>query len=486
MFYEGYGLKQRRQEIWNGIRIIRIPLVPRGKTKIGLIANYFSFMFSGLIWVGTHRINADLIFSFETSPMTQVMIGCKAKKKENIPHYLYVQDLWPENVEAITGIHNPVIITPINRMVDYIYRNTDQIFATSLSFVEAIVNRKRSVQREKVHFWPQYTESFYEKLDRKTVYDQADQDSSINRIPKDDSFKIIFTGNIGFAQGLDILPRTAELIKAKRDREQRPIRFVIVGDGRYRQTLESEIRNRKVQDMFIQIPRQAPQEIPKLIACSDAAFLSFQDIDLWDMTIPAKLQSYMACGIPVIAAAKGESRRVIKEADCGLCCDTGDAQGLADAIARVMSLPGETLHRMGTNGVVYCKEHFDKNVLLDEMEQHFKETGTIPKIRTYDRRTLTSKNRTAKMKTSLQASFLQENVMETVFVKNEGSRQTITIPEQYRASDDEMYINRIGQILFLLPKDNAWEEVLRGLEMFTEDFMESGRGELAYEKREAL
>ena len=76
--------------------------------------------------------------------------------------------------------------------------------------------------------------------------------------------------------------------------------------------------------------------------------------------------------------------------------------------------------------------------------------------------------------------------METVIVKNEGSRQTITIPEKYKSSDDEMYINRIGQIIFLLPKADPWTEVLRGLDMFTEDYMEDGRGELAYEKRELL
>ena len=76
--------------------------------------------------------------------------------------------------------------------------------------------------------------------------------------------------------------------------------------------------------------------------------------------------------------------------------------------------------------------------------------------------------------------------METVIVENAGSRQTITIPEQYKSSEDEMYINRIGHIIFLLPKADTWSEVLRGLDMFTEDFMADGRGEFACEKREEL
>ena len=88
------------------------------------------------------NIEADYVFTFEVSPMTQALIGCWYAKKKNIPHYLYVQDLWPENVVTVTGISNPIIINPINKMVDYIYKNSNEIFATSPSFVDPICNRK--------------------------------------------------------------------------------------------------------------------------------------------------------------------------------------------------------------------------------------------------------------------------------------------------------------------------------------------------------
>ena len=47
--FEGYGLTKKRHEIWNGIEIIRIPLIPRGSSSIGMILNYLSFMISGII-----------------------------------------------------------------------------------------------------------------------------------------------------------------------------------------------------------------------------------------------------------------------------------------------------------------------------------------------------------------------------------------------------------------------------------------------------
>lgn len=147
--YDGYGLTKKRHEIWNDIEIYRIPLIPRGSSSIGMMMNYLSFMVSGVLAGKFKRIKADYVFSFEVSPMTQVLAGISFAKRLKVPHYLYVQDLWPENVVTVTGVSNPLIIKPIDKMVDYIYKNTDQIFATSPSFVDAICERNVRVDRKK-------------------------------------------------------------------------------------------------------------------------------------------------------------------------------------------------------------------------------------------------------------------------------------------------------------------------------------------------
>lgn len=349
-YFEGYDLVHKRTEEWNGIRIIRIPLIPRGHNSIGLVANYFSFVLSGFIWKSLTKIKADYVFTFEVSPMTQALIGVWYAKKNKIPHYLYVQDLWPENVEIVTGIHSPFILKPIGKMVDYIYKNCNQIFATSPSFVKEIC--KRGVDEEKVHYWPQYAEEFYRPMEKKTVPE----------IPDDGSFKIIFTGNIGTAQGLEILPRTAELLKDEN------VKFVVVGDGRYLEAFIDEVKKREVRDRFIMIPRQPAERIPELLAACDVAFLSFQDEELWAMTIPAKLQSYMACGMPVIAAAKGETERIIAEAKCGKCCEIGEPEVLAEAVRQLQE---QNLSVMKKNSRRYFEQNFDKPMLMERIKLFF-------------------------------------------------------------------------------------------------------------------
>lgn len=360
--FEGYGLTKKRHEIWNGIDIYRIPLIPRGKGSLGMVANYISFMISGIITGKFKNIKADLVFSFEVSPMTQVLTGISFAKRLKVPHYLYVQDLWPENVITVTGIKNPIIIKPIDKMVDYIYKNTDKIFATSPSFVDAICNRKVKVPREKVYYWPQYAEEFYKPINKEEAKNKAVEYG----IPNDDSFKIIFTGNVGTAQGLQILSKTAKLLVNEN------VRFVIVGDGRYLETLNRDIKERGVQDKFIMIPRQKAETIPILLSACDVAFISFANDELWTKTIPAKLQSYMACGMPIVACASGETKRILDEAQCGICIDEINANKLSKIIRLIISVNSND---MRNNSVIYSNNMFNKDKLMDEMDSYIREEG---------------------------------------------------------------------------------------------------------------
>lgn len=349
-FYDGYSTKEKRSENWNGVDIIRIPIVARGHSSLKLFLNYISFVVSGFFWKLRTKIKADYVFTFEVSPMTQALIGVWYTKKHKVPNYLYVQDLWPENVEIVTGITSPVVIKPISSMVNYIYKNCTDVFATSPSFVKEI--QKRVKDKEKVHYLPQYAEEFYVPLTRQIVPE----------IPQNDKFKIIFTGNIGQAQGLDILPKTAQLLRDEN------IEFVIVGDGRYREEFEKEILQCGVSDMFVLVERQPAEYIPKLLAACDAAFISFQNAELWRMTIPAKLQSYMACGMPIIASAFGETQRIIEEAECGLCAPIGDEKALAQ---QILKLKNEDLSFMAENSRSYYKKHFDKQSVMDGLNEYF-------------------------------------------------------------------------------------------------------------------
>lgn len=356
-YYKGYGIFKKRREVYNGIEIIRIPLIPRGRNAVMLVMNYLSFVVSGLFWKMFTRIKADYVFIFEVSPMTQALPGIWYASKRKIPCYLYVQDLWPENVEIITGIKSKLIIGPIGKLVEYIYSRCTKIFTTSRSFVRSI--NERGVPLEKIEYWPQYAEDFYKPLDK----------TYVEEIPADDTFNIIFTGNIGTAQGLDILPKVALLLKKKN--LQKVVRFNIVGDGRYKGELLKIVNDFGLEDMFNFMPKQPATRIPELISACDAAFLCFTNSPIFEMTIPAKLQSYMACGIPIIASAGGEVVKIINEANAGICSPAGDVEKLAEIITRLSKMTKEQLKQLGVNAREYYDKNFNKNALLNRIDKYF-------------------------------------------------------------------------------------------------------------------
>jgi glycosyltransferase involved in cell wall biosynthesis len=353
-FFDGYGWFKRRKETHNGVKIIRLPIISRGSSNIRLGLNYISFVISGFFWKMFTKQQADLVFSFEVSPMTQVLPAVWFAKRCNIPCIAYIQDLWPENFIEMTGIKSGPIIRIIDRMTDYIYKNCHKILVTSNSFKQVVENR--GIPAEKVDFWPQYAEDFYKP-----------SDITSSPIPKDDVFTIAFTGNIGYAQGLEILPEAAELLKKQGEK----VRFLLVGDGRALVSLRKTIQQKTVEEYFLFLPRQNPEDIPSILAGADAAFLSFAPSSLFSKTIPAKMQSYMACGMPILAVASGETRQVIEEAKCGVTCRPGDAEALCDAIVDFISLPSNRIQEFSDNSLQYANMHFSKQKLMDEMDNYF-------------------------------------------------------------------------------------------------------------------
>lgn len=355
-FYQGYHWFKKRRENWNGMRIIRLPIIPRGNNNIMLGLNFLSFVVSGFFWSIFSKLKPDLIFIYEVSPMTQALPGIWFAKRRMIPCYLYILDLWPENVEIVAGIKNGFIISLINKMVDYIYRHCSSIFTASRGAAKAI--QDRGVSKERIKYWPQYAEAFYQPIN-----------PHIADVPEieDGILTMVFAGNVGFAQGLDVLPQAAELLREK----DIVFKFIIVGDGRYKQSLVKIVNEKEVSNCFQFIPRQPAERIPAIMSVCDAALITLSKSKVFETTIPAKLQSVLACGIPIIVCADGEIQQIVNESKAGLFCEAGDAHMLASIIVSFYQMSEEERKQMKSNAIQYSREHFNKESLLDQMDNYF-------------------------------------------------------------------------------------------------------------------
>ncbi|MFY8331100.1 glycosyltransferase family 4 protein [Vagococcus carniphilus] len=357
-YYKNYGLFKNRREFFGNIEIIRIPLVPRKKSSIFLALNYLSFMLSGYLWAVFTKRDFDEVFIYEVSPMTQAIPGIKYAKRKKIKSMIYVLDLWPENFIELSGIKNKRIVSIITKMVKWIYSNVDKILISSPGFKESI--KQLGDYAQKVTYWPQYAEDFYKP---------SKKDSSIINLDTN-KINITFAGNIGYAQGLELLPLVAmELAKNKESK----IHFNIIGNGRYKEAFIKEVLEKDLDRLFSFYNPVKAEEIPKVFKNTDVALVSLSKSPIFSLTIPAKVQSILATGTPLLVSADGIMEQIIKESKAGMWSKAGDVEGLIKNIQRLEELDDSEFIKMKENALEYSRKEFSKETLLNIIDNFWEE-----------------------------------------------------------------------------------------------------------------
>ena len=353
-FYPGYGYRKKRTESKDGVEIIRLPIIPRGRNPLMLILNYISFVVSGFFWAKFTRKDFEQVFIYEVSPMTQALPGIWYGKRKKVKKDIYVMDLWPESIELATKISNKFILKQVNKLVDYIYKNCDTILTSSESFIDNI--QKRGHSKAKMMFWPQYAEEFYLPLQK--------EQSKIEEL-ENDKFKIIFAGNIGYAQGLDIVVDTAKILKKK----QLKAKFYLIGNGRAKEELKEKVKKDKLEDYVQFIDKQPAEKIPEYYANADMAFITLKKNIISDQILPAKLASYFACGVPILGCADGEIKDVIEKSEAGYCVEAGNPKKLAEQIEQCIQLPDKEWKNMRQLSRKFYLDNYEQQLLLDKLEE---------------------------------------------------------------------------------------------------------------------
>ena len=350
-YFDGYSYKGNEDEIWNDIQIIRVPLRARKKGSKNLIINYLSFVLNANKRVKKINDKFDLIYVFEVSPITVALPAIKLKKRLNIPIIMNVQDLWPENIIAVTGITNKIIIGCINKMVNYIYKHCDLLLTASPSFVDRI--QKRVKNKEKVKYWPQY--SIVSKTDDKTI------------VLDDKRLNIVFTGNIGEAQGIDLAIEAANVLKSE------PLHWHFIGEGRSKERLMGMVNEYGLNEIITFHGFKPEKDIPKYLANADAALLLLKPDPVFEMTIPAKLQTYLSCGVPILGCVSGEGKKVIVEAKAGIVGKNISIESLVEVCKKFFKLKDVERKQFGINALSYGENQFNRERLLIQLENYMEE-----------------------------------------------------------------------------------------------------------------
>ena len=359
-FFPGYRFIRNKTENYKGIKIIRVPLYPRGKGGgFRLSLNYLSFaFFASILGPVKCRDSYDVIFVYEPSPITVGLPAVVMKKIKSAPIVFWVQDLWPESLSATGTIKSKYILKMLENLVRFIYYHCDLILAQSKSFIESIV--KTGVDRSKIEYFPNSAEAIFDTA--------AECSEAMGHIELPKGFRIMFAGNIGVAQDFETIVTAAELIKNQAD-----IHWVIVGNGSMFSWVQEQIKLRQLSQTVHLLGRHPVEAMPSFFSRADVMLVTLRKGSIFALTIPAKVQAYMASARPIIAALDGEGARTIEEAGAGLVSPSENPEMLAQTVLKVYRMDEVQREKMALSGRKYFEENFEPNKLIDNLERWLKE-----------------------------------------------------------------------------------------------------------------
>ena len=349
---------------FSGANILRVPMLPRGNGNFRLIVNYLSFVIgASLCGPGLLRkIDVDVIFVYEPSPVTVGLPAILFGKIKKAPILFWVLDLWPETLAAIGAIRSPRLLAWVGNLVKFIYNRCALVLGQSRGFLESIANY--CTDKSKIRYFPNWAEDVF-------LVENIKPASEVSEFK---GLTVLFAGNIGEAQDIPAVIDAADRLKKNSN-----IRWVIVGDGRKTEWLKSEILKRGLEGCVLLPGRFPVERMPSFYAHADALLVSLKSDPIFSLTIPGKVQSYLMAGIPLLGMLDGEGAAVIHEANAGLTCRAGDSIGLVNAVLAMAAMTAEERKILGSNGRKYAQQEFDRTQLVNQSEALLNEVVMIRK-----------------------------------------------------------------------------------------------------------
>ena len=344
--YEGYQLKVSDRQVLEGIILLRVWLYPsHSKSKTGRVFNYVSFAISALIFGGLQK-NIDLIYAYHPPGLVPFVAGILGRAKK-CPVITDIQDLWPESLVETGMFSNLRLVRAVALVMREVYRRSNEVIVISRGFRRALISQ--GVPKEKISVIPNWA-------DEERLGEASKPELSPKYSKNDNTFRVIYAGNIGPAQGLETIVEAWGSIGP----DYEGMHLTFLGNGILREKLMATCDSRGFQEIDF-LPGVPIGEVRKFMSFSDVALVSLSDRKLFEITIPSKLQVAMYFGKPIIAGVAGEAADIVREAQCGFVFEPGNQESFLRALRSMREISHEDREEFGVSGKSYYEKHFSKS-----------------------------------------------------------------------------------------------------------------------------
>lgn len=347
--YTEYQNKWYSKEIWNGINIYRVKAVTGYKSSLfKKLLKYFSFMTIGSIVSLKIGKKYEYVFGFDIAALTcmvpAVVLNQFYKKKVTI----WVQDVWPDSVYAYGFKKSKLLEFFLNRFVKYVYRYTSNFAISAKGFEQKILPYLDTPKD--ILYAPNWADYLDKNLEKFSFSD-------------DEKIHFTFAGNIGKVQNLDnVIDAFGKidnkfLIKAQLN---------IIGDGSYLEKLKIKVESNKYKNIVFW-GRKPREEIYKYLEASNFLIVSLVNKEIFSLTVPAKTQTYIATGKPIIAIINGEAANIIRENELGLACSPDNIEEIKSTFIDAIQSNEERRKMYRKNSELLTNTIFNKETIIDNL-----------------------------------------------------------------------------------------------------------------------
>lgn len=352
--YPGFKQKMFHREERDGISIIRTPIYPsHDSNPVRRFANYASFALSAAS-IGALSVDpADILYVYHP-PATVALPAIVIKTMRRIPFLLEIQDLWPDTLGATGMMNNRVLLKMVGRWCKWTYRLASGIIVLSPGFKEILVSRGVPEGKiEVIHNWCDEEEK---------ILESSPKESLSKELGFNGRFNILYSGTMGKAQALKAVLSAAEILKDNMPK----IQFVFMGTGIELEQLKKFANEKKLGNVVFH-PRRPVEKIGEVLKIADVLLVHLKDDPLFRITIPSKIQAYLAAGRPILACVKGNAATMVMDAKAGIVCAPESPESIAEAAEKLFSMSGAQRKEMGENGTTY----YNKELSLERGVQRY-------------------------------------------------------------------------------------------------------------------
>ncbi len=359
--FDTYGPFKRLKEKWNGVDIRRNWLIPKGNgSNKRLILTYISFVISASIMLPRLRgKKPDVIFVNQLTPITKALPAILYKKITGAPLVMWVHDIWPESVSSSGAIKNKKVVNLIGKMVNYIYKNCDHILIQSKAMQPKI--EERGVAQERITYLPNPIDKLFKPISN------SSKSAILKSIPSN-AFIVMFAGSIGRSQDITTIIQAAEILKDNSD-----IYWVFVGGGSEQKKAKNLAELSEASKNISFTGNQAIESMPNFYNTADVMLVTLRNEEIYSLTVPLKIQGYLACAKPIICNIPGEAARIINEANAGFTSPPEDPEALANAVLKAYKIKGTELNLKGQNARAYFNQNYTQVKIIDILETTLQE-----------------------------------------------------------------------------------------------------------------